>query len=153
MSATQNPGPASEARPHVESIESAAISGLFAAGLLVAAQLLMSGQPGASDSSETIAEFYADSTNRLAVIAGFALTTFAVIAFLWFMAVIRRRVGDREDQFFATVFLGSGILVAAILLLGAAVSPRRPPAPSHLAVRPLRARSSACSTVSRTGCC
>jgi hypothetical protein len=31
-----------------------------------------------------------------------------VIAFMWFMAVIRRRLGEREDQLFATVFLGSG---------------------------------------------
>ena len=33
------------------------------------------------------------------------------IAFLWFIGVIRDRVGDREDRFFATVFLGSGVLV------------------------------------------
>ena len=37
---------------------------------------------------------------------------------MWFIAVIRR-VGDREDRFFATVFLGSGILLTAIMLVGA----------------------------------
>jgi hypothetical protein len=32
--------------------------------------------------------------------------------------VIRRRIGDREDRFFATVFFGSGILYVALLLVG-----------------------------------
>ena len=31
-----------------------------------------------------------------------------MVAFFWFMALIRRRLGKRGDQFFATVFLGSG---------------------------------------------
>jgi hypothetical protein len=35
---------------------------------------------------------------------------FAGIAFLWFIGVIRDRIGAREDRFFATVFLGSGLL-------------------------------------------
>ncbi len=37
------------------------------------------------------------------------------IAFLWFLAVIRRRIGRNEDQFFSTVFLGSGLLYIAML--------------------------------------
>jgi hypothetical protein len=37
-----------------------------------------------------------------------ALIPFAGIAFLWFIGVIRDRLGAREDRFFATVFLGSG---------------------------------------------
>ena len=28
------------------------------------------------------------------------------IAFLWFIGVVRDRIGEREDRFFATVFLG-----------------------------------------------
>jgi hypothetical protein len=43
------------------------------------------------------------------------IVPFAGIAFLWFMAVLRRRVGRMEDQFFATVFLGSGLLFIAML--------------------------------------
>src|SRR5262245_49383674 len=34
----------------------------------------------------------------------------AGIAFLWFIGVLRDRLGQREDRFFATVFLGSGLL-------------------------------------------
>ena len=43
------------------------------------------------------------------------------IAFLWFIGVIRDRIGDREDRFFATVFLGSGLLFVAMLFAGGAV--------------------------------
>ena len=50
---------------------------------------------------------------------------FGMIAFLWFMAVIRRRLADREDQFHATVFLGSGIAFV-ILATTAAVSAAAP---------------------------
>jgi MFS family permease len=38
-----------------------------------------------------------------------SLIPFAGIAFFWFTGVIRDHIGDREDRFFATVFLGSGI--------------------------------------------
>jgi len=37
------------------------------------------------------------------------------IAFLWFTGVVRHRLGDLEDRFFATVFLGSGLLYAAMI--------------------------------------
>jgi hypothetical protein len=48
------------------------------------------------------------------------LVPFAGIAFLWFMGVIRDRLGEYEDRFFATVFLGSGLLFVAMLFAGAA---------------------------------
>ncbi len=47
---------------------------------------------------------------------------FAGIAFLWFIGVVRDRIGDREDRFFATVFLGSGLLFLAMLFASAAVA-------------------------------
>src|SRR5687767_6412273 len=43
------------------------------------------------------------------------LIPFSGIAFLWFMGVLRNRIGDLEDRFFATVFLGSGLLFVAML--------------------------------------
>jgi hypothetical protein len=48
---------------------------------------------------------------------GFALdlVPFAGIAFLWFIGVLRNRLGELEDRFFATVFLGSGLLFVASL--------------------------------------
>src|SRR5215831_20489447 len=50
------------------------------------------------------------------------LVPFAGIAFLWFLGVLRNRIGSAEDQFFATVFLGSGLLFVASLFAAAAVA-------------------------------
>ena len=49
------------------------------------------------------------------------LVPFAGAAFLWFVGALRDKLGAREDQFFATVFLGSGLLVLAMLFAAAAV--------------------------------
>jgi hypothetical protein len=46
----------------------------------------------------------------------------AAIAFLWFIGVLRDRLGELEDRFFATVFLGSGLLFLAMLFASAAVA-------------------------------
>jgi hypothetical protein len=50
------------------------------------------------------------------------LVPFAGIAFLWFIGVIRDRLGELEDQCFATVFLGSGLLFVAMMFASAAVN-------------------------------
>ena len=48
------------------------------------------------------------------------LIPFAGLFFLWFIAVARERLGRFEDQFFATVFLGSGLLFLAMIFAAAA---------------------------------
>jgi hypothetical protein len=63
-----------------------------------------------------------NSGRRTAVAIALNLIPFAGIAFLWFVGVVRDRIGDREDRFFATVFLGSGLLFVAMLMVGAAVA-------------------------------
>lgn len=50
------------------------------------------------------------------------LLPFAGIAFLWFIGVVRDRLGQAEDRFFATVFLGSGLLFLAMMFSSAAVA-------------------------------
>jgi hypothetical protein len=50
------------------------------------------------------------------------LVPFAGVAFLWFIGVVRARIGASEDQFFATVFLGSGLLFAGSLFASAAIA-------------------------------
>jgi hypothetical protein len=49
------------------------------------------------------------------------LVPFAGVAFLWFVGFLRDRLGAREDQFFATIFLGSALLLLAMLFTAAAV--------------------------------
>ena len=61
------------------------------------------------------------TTNSNAVALGLNLVPFAGIAFLWFIGVLRDRVGEHEDRFFATVFFGSGILFLGMLFAAAAM--------------------------------
>ena len=49
------------------------------------------------------------------------LIPFAGVAFLWFIGVLRDRLGQREDRFFATVFFGSALLFLGMLFVAAAV--------------------------------
>jgi hypothetical protein len=50
------------------------------------------------------------------------LVPFAGIAFLWFIGVLRDRLGQQEDRFFATVFFGSALLFLAMLFAAAAIT-------------------------------
>jgi hypothetical protein len=63
-----------------------------------------------------------DGSRRDAVGVALSLVPFAGIAFLWFVGVVRDRIGEAEDRFFATVFLGSGLLFVAMLFVSAAVT-------------------------------
>jgi hypothetical protein len=51
-----------------------------------------------------------------------ALMPFAGIAFLWFMGVVRDRMGELEDRFFSTVSLGSGLLFVAMVFVSMAIA-------------------------------
>jgi hypothetical protein len=64
----------------------------------------------------------ADPNRRNAVRFACQLAPFAGIAFLWFIGVLRNRLGALEDKFFSSVFLGSGLLFVAGLYASAALS-------------------------------
>jgi hypothetical protein len=63
-----------------------------------------------------------DPFRRNAVRFALQLAPFAGIAFLWFIGVVRNRLGDVEDKFFATVFLGSGLLFVVSLFASAVLA-------------------------------
>ena len=88
---------------------------LFSLALVL---LLVSAPPDTA----TAGAWLTDSSHRATVALALNLVPFAGIAFLWFMGVVRDRIGQREDQFFATVFLGSGLLFVAMSFVGAAVA-------------------------------
>jgi hypothetical protein len=67
-------------------------------------------------------QWLTESWRRTAVAVALNLVPFAGIAFLWFIGVVRDRIGTREDRFFATVFLGSGILFVGMLFVAAATA-------------------------------
>ena len=60
--------------------------------------------------------------NTSAVTLALTLVPFAGIAFLWFMGVVRSRLGTLEDQFFSTVFFGSGLLFLSMMFASAAIA-------------------------------
>ena len=97
----------------------AGVAGIVFAGLFVASIVLLRSAVGRSLSIQTVIGNAAGRKSTAAV-AGLYLAFFAGVAFLWFMAVLRDRIGRREDKFFATVFLGSGLLFVAMFLAGAA---------------------------------
>ncbi len=49
------------------------------------------------------------------------LVPFGGIAFLWFIGVVRDRLGDREDRFLSSVMYGSGLLYLAMTFVAAAL--------------------------------
>ncbi|MET7854836.1 hypothetical protein AB0D78_20680 [Streptomyces avermitilis] len=52
---------------------------------------------------------------RWAVRVALEIVPFAGIFFLWFMGALRAQVGEAEDRFIATVFLGSGLVFVATM--------------------------------------
>ncbi|WP_405861296.1 hypothetical protein OG361_38765 [Streptomyces sp. NBC_00090] len=68
------------------------------------------------------AEVTVDAGQRSAVRTALELVPYAGIAFLWFMGALREQVGEREDKFVSTVFLGSGLVFVATLFGAAAAA-------------------------------
>ena len=61
------------------------------------------------------------ASSRHEIVFALSLVPFCGILFLWFMGAVRARVGDAEDKFLATVFLGSGLLFVAMIFAFAAM--------------------------------
>jgi hypothetical protein len=96
----------------------AAVAGIVFALLFTACVLLARVEPDTS-AAALAAGIRGTSRSSQSIVALY-LVPFAGIAFLWFIGVVRDRIGVREDKFFATIFLGSGILFVATLFGAAA---------------------------------
>jgi hypothetical protein len=92
---------------------------VFSVLLITALALLRLSVPA---DSRTAGTWLTDPGHRTTVQIAVNLVPFAGIAFLWFIGVLRDRIGQREDRFFATVFLGSGLLFVAMLFAAAAIA-------------------------------
>lgn len=62
------------------------------------------------------------NSERGGIVTATKLMPFAGITFLWFIGVVRDGFGRLEDRFFATVFLGSGLLFLAMMFVSTAVA-------------------------------
>src|SRR5579859_1250414 len=98
----------------------AAVAGIIFAVFLITALVLL--RVSVPAHPEVAGAWLTDSRRRTAVAIALNLIPFAGIAFLWFIGVLRDRIGEREDRLFATVFLGSGLLFVAMLFVAAAVA-------------------------------
>jgi hypothetical protein len=100
---------------------SAGLAGIAFSVLFVASLLMASTRPSSGLDESGFLDWFHREGLTLTTVASLYLAPFAGIAFLWFLGVIRSRVGSSEDQFFATVFLGSGLLFVAMYWAAAAV--------------------------------
>ena len=98
----------------------AGVAGIVFAVLFVVALALLDAVVGVTLDTQTVMDNLSGSGSTVGLV-GLYMVPFAGIAFIWFIGVIRDRIGEREDRFFATVFLGSGLLFVAMLFAGAAV--------------------------------
>jgi|GEM_PF-122675 len=98
----------------------AAVAGIVFSVLLIAALVLLRLSVPAYPVVAGV--WLTDPERRAAIAIALNLVPFAGIAFLWFIGVLRDRIGEREDRFFATVFLGSGLLFVGMLFVAAAVA-------------------------------
>lgn len=105
-------------RSRLTTPRAAAVAGiLFSVLYLVVIILIRTAVP---ENPQDLGEWL--STGWRSVQLALNLLPFAGIAFLWFIGVVRDRLGQSEDRFFATVFFGSGLLFLAMLFASAALA-------------------------------
>ncbi|MBV8992304.1 MAG: hypothetical protein JO287_01050 [Pseudonocardiales bacterium] len=98
----------------------AAVAGIIFSVLLITALVLL--RVSVPSHPDVAGAWLTDPQRRASVAIALNLVPFAGIAFLWFIGVLRDRIGQREDRFFATVFLGSGLLFVAMIFMAAVVA-------------------------------
>ena len=104
-------------RARLKTPKAAAVAGIvFSVLLITVFWLLQSSIP--ADPLDHGAWLVANSKQ---VALALNLIPFAGVAFLWFIGVLRDRLGLLEDRFFATVFFGSALLFLAMLFAAAAI--------------------------------
>ena len=101
------------------SIHAAAVAGIiWAVGWSVSLAGLLNA-PGIGASDAEIDRYYSDPSTSTVALVWIQVLVVATIAFLWFVGVVRGRLGGREPKLFGTVFLGASILLAGLLFVGA----------------------------------
>ena len=100
--------------PERRAPRSAGLAGIGFSVLFLVFALLLGARPPSGLSEAGLVEWFEETAKTPVTIAVLYVAPFAGIAFLWFLAVVRDRIGVREDRFLSTVFLGSGLLFVAM---------------------------------------
>ncbi len=146
---TGTPAVLGEAAHQMRAPWAAGVAGLLFAILFTAALVLLRSEALTTATDAQLAVMFATGGHLPIVIGGLYLAPFSGIMFLWFVAVVRDQIGEREDRFFATVFFGSGLLFVALVFVATAIASSAvvgyqyldQPAPSADTVELLRALS------------
>ena len=104
-------------RARTTSIEFAALAGIVCAVTWTVGLRGLLACPGLGATNEEIARYYADPGRTDDVGFLLALITVGSIAYLWFVGVIRSRLGYREIRLVGTVFFGASVLFTALLMV------------------------------------
>jgi len=107
-------------RQALKTPRAAAIAGIIFAVLFTTSMVLIRLAIPEELSGMNTASWLQGNTTTLTL--ALTLVPFAGIAFLWFIGVVRDRLGTLEDQFFSTVFFGSGLLFLAMMFAYAAIA-------------------------------
>ncbi len=100
------------------SIEVAAVAGIVCAICWSLSLRGLLARPGVNAGRDETARFYESHHTRVAFLL--ALMVFGAIAYLWFVGVVRSRLGQREHRLVGSAFFGASILLTGLVLLGAA---------------------------------
>jgi hypothetical protein len=100
--------------------QAAAVVGIIFAALFIAGVVLL--RIAVPADPHDPGTWLAQPSYRGGIQIALHLVPFIGISFLWFMAVLRARIGLLEDQFFGTVFVGSGLMFVATLFAAGAVA-------------------------------
>lgn len=114
----QTSGPAADVQRRAATPIAGAVAGILFAALFGASVAIIMSTMG--DAAQDTGAWLESRSGLFRFALG--LLPFAGLFFLWFIAVARQHLGRHEDQFFATVFLGSGLLFLAMVFAAAATA-------------------------------
>jgi hypothetical protein len=95
----------------------AAVAGILFALLFAASLVLL--RISIPETLSTEMEWVATGYRRITIALG--LMPFAGICYLWFIGVVRDKLGDYEDRFFSSVFFGSSLLFLGMVFVSMAI--------------------------------
>jgi hypothetical protein len=90
---------------------------LFVVLMVVGSIFSFSGQPDSTKADDVLARYWSDGGHRNKSHVGWILVAVGILAFLWFVAALKRRVQDHDPDGFLAGLVGIGGTVYAVCTL------------------------------------